>query len=118
MRRRCLPDPADQLVAIPTPRRRESTHGVDATRRGAGAPDFVGESLWEPAPHINSALSELPVENLAKLVQQGRRRDDDVLADAVLEEIAAGAARDEGGYQHVRIKEEFHDTRVNTSSSV
>jgi hypothetical protein len=41
-----------------------------------------------------------------------------VLADAVFEEFAAGAASDEGGDQHVRILEEVHETRVNTSSSV
>ena len=64
------------------------------------------------------ALAELPLEDVTKLVQQGLRRNDDVLADAVFEEIAAGAARDEGGDQHVRIEEEFHETRVNTSSSV
>ena len=32
------------------------------------------------APHISSALAELPVEDLAKLVQQGLRRKDEVLA--------------------------------------
>ena len=89
--------------------------GIECVRRDEG------ERLRKQtkgAPHINSALSELPVENLAKLVQQERRRDDDVLTDAVFEEIAAGAAREEGGDQHVRVEEQFHETRVNTSSSV
>ena len=89
--------------------------GIECVRR------YEGERLRkqsEGAPHINSALPELPVEDLAKLVQQRLRRNDDVLADAVFEEIAAGAARDEGGDQHVRVEEEFHETRVNTSSSV
>ena len=62
--------------------------------------------------------AELPLQHVTKLVQQGLRRNDDVLADAVFEEIAAGTARDEGGNQHVRIQEEFHEMRVNTSASV
>jgi hypothetical protein len=41
-----------------------------------------------------------------------------VLAEAVFQKIAAGAAREEGGHQHVRVEEQFHETRVNTSSSV
>jgi hypothetical protein len=65
-----------------------------------------------------SALPELPVEDLAKLVQHGLQRNDDVLADAVFQKIAAGAAREEGGDQHVRVEEQFHETRLNTSSSV
>jgi hypothetical protein len=36
----------------------------------------------ESAPHINSSLPELPVEDIAKLVQQGLRRNDDVLAES------------------------------------
>jgi hypothetical protein len=82
---------------------------------------YKGESLRkqpESAPHINWALAELPVEDFAKLVQQRLRGNADVLANAVFHEIAARAARDEGGDQHVRVEEEFHETRVNTSSSV
>ena len=89
--------------------------GIECVRRDEG------ERLRKQpkgAPHINSALAELPVENLAKLVQQRLRRDDDVLADAVFQKIAAGAAREKGGDQHVRVEEQFHETRVNTSSSV
>ena len=63
-------------------------------------------------------LADLPFQNFTEFVQQRLRRHDDVLADAVFEEIGAGAARDEGRDQHVRIQEEFHETRVNTSSSV
>ena len=89
--------------------------GIECVRR------YEGERFRKQpngAPHINSALAELPIEDVAKLVQQRLGRNDDVLADAVFEEIAAGAARDEGGDQHIRIEEEFHETRVNTSSSV
>jgi hypothetical protein len=41
-----------------------------------------------------------------------------VAADTVFQKIAAGAARHESGDKHVRIQQEFHETRVNTSSSV
>ena len=41
-----------------------------------------------------------------------------VLADAVFEQVAARAARDEGGDEDVRVEEEPHETRENTSSSV
>ena len=40
------------------------------------------------------------------------------MPDAVLQKIAADPARDEGSDQNVRVKEQFHETRVNTSSSV
>jgi hypothetical protein len=36
----------------------------------------------------------------------------------MLQKIAAGAPRYESGDQHVRIQQEFHETRLNTSSSV
>lgn len=41
-----------------------------------------------------------------------------MMADAVLQKIAADPARDQSCDQNVRIKEQFHETRVNTSSSV
>jgi hypothetical protein len=47
---------------------------------------------------------ELPLEGFAKFVQQWLRRNDDVLADAVFEKVASGAARDEGGDQHLRVR--------------
>jgi hypothetical protein len=40
------------------------------------------------------------------------------VADAVLQEIAADAARQKSGDEHVCVQQEFHETRVNTSSSV
>jgi hypothetical protein len=40
-----------------------------------------------------------------------------MLTDAVLKDIAARAMRDQGRDQHVGVKQEPHDTRVNTSSS-
>ena len=48
----------------------------------------------EGRPGINRALTELRREDLAELVQQRLGRRDLVLADAVLEDIAAGAMRD------------------------
>jgi hypothetical protein len=36
----------------------------------------------------------------------------------VLQEIAAHAARHEGGDEHVGVQHQAHDTRPNTSSSV
>jgi len=99
----------DIVVAIAT------GWGIECDRRHER--EGLGEQL-KGGPHINRALAELPLQDFTKLVQQGLRRNDNVLADAMLEEIGASAARDEGGDQHVRIKEEFHETRVNTSSSV
>ena len=37
---------------------------------------------------------------------------------AVLQQIGADAARDEGRDEDVRIEEQLHETRLNTSSSV
>src|SRR5580765_4626506 len=89
--------------------------GIECVRRHKH--ERLGEQL-KGGPHINRALAELPLQDFTKLVQQGLRRNDDVLADAVFEEVAARTARDEGGDQHVRIKEKSQETRVNTSSSV
>lgn len=68
--------------------------------------------------HIDSALTEFVSQDTAKFVQQWLRGNHDVVADAVLQEIAADAARQKSGDEHVRIQQEFHETRVNTSSSV
>lgn len=99
----------DIVVAVPT------RWGIEGVRRHER--ERLGKQL-NGGPHINRALAELPFEDFTELVQQELGRNDSVLADAVFEEIAAGAARDEGGDQHVRIQDKFHDTRVNTSSSV
>jgi hypothetical protein len=68
--------------------------------------------------HIRSALMKLSNQHVSELVQQGSRRNQDVMANAVLQKIAAGAPRHESGDQYVRIQQEFHETRLNTSSSV
>ena len=68
--------------------------------------------------HIRNALTKLSSQHIAKLVQQRSRRNHDVVAEAVLQKIAAGAPRQERGDQHVRIQQKFHETRLNTSSSV
>ena len=67
---------------------------------------------------IDTALMEFFCQDNAKLVEQWSGRNHNVVADAVLEKIATDAARHEGGDQHVRIEEQFHETRLNTSSSV
>ena len=68
--------------------------------------------------NIHSALTKFSSQDIAKLVEQRSRRNHDVLANAVLEKIAADASRDESGDQDVRIQQQFHETRLNTSSSV
>ena len=68
--------------------------------------------------HFDGALTELSTQYISELVQQCSRRNHDVLADAVLQKIAAGAPRHESGDQHVRVQHELHETRLNTSSSV
>jgi hypothetical protein len=68
--------------------------------------------------HIRSALTKFSSQDVAKLVQERSRRNHHVVPDAVLEKIAADAARHESGDQHVRVQQELHETRVNTSSSV
>jgi D-alanyl-D-alanine carboxypeptidase len=97
------------VVAVATRR------GIEHVRRHER--ERLGKQLQD-GPHINRTLAELPFQDFKELVQQQLRRHDDVMADAVFEEIAAGAARNEGSDQHVRIQEKFHETRVNTSSSV
>src|ERR1051325_4928247 len=57
-------------------------------------------------------------QDTAKLVEQRPRGNDDVMTNAVLEEIAAHAACDEGGDQDVGVEQQFHETWLNTSSSV
>src|SRR5262249_26807117 len=69
-------------------------------------------------PHIRDALMRFSRQNVAKLVEQRSRRNHCVVADAVLKKIAANAPRDERSDQHVRIEHQFHETRLNTSSSV
>ena len=59
----------------------------------------------EGVPHINIALAEFPSEDIAKLVQHWLRRNDDVLTNAVFQQITANAPRHEGGDQDVRIKD-------------
>ena len=68
--------------------------------------------------NVDRALPELAFGHVPQLVQQLLRRDEGVLTDAVLEEFVTGAARDEGGDEHVRVEEKPHETRENTSSSV
>ena len=43
-------------------------------------------------------------QNRANLVEQWPRRDEDVIANAVFQQVAADAARDERGDQHIRIE--------------
>jgi hypothetical protein len=104
--------PARAVANTTSPSRSRQTRGS----RGSDQRERLSEQL-KGGPH-NRALAELLLQDITELVQQRLRRNDDVLASAMLEEIAAGAARDECRDQHVRIQEEFHETRVNTSSSV
>jgi len=53
--------------------------------------------------HIRSTLSKLSSQHISELVQQWSRRNHHVVADTMLQKIAAGAARDESGDKHVRI---------------
>lgn len=69
------------------------------------------------APHIDGALVEFSRQDIAKFVEQRSRRNR-VLTDAMLQEIAADAARDQTRDEHVRVQQELHETRLNTSSSV
>lgn len=109
--------------ALPGQRRRQ--HHIVVTvatcRSIEGARHHERERLREQlsrAPHIGRPLSELSLEHVAKFVEQRLRRDDDMLADAVFEEFLAGAAGDQRRDQHVRVEQQSHETRVNTSSSV
>ena len=65
-----------------------------------------------------NALAKLSRQNITKLVEQWSRRDYRVMPDTVFHKVAAETARQERGDQHVRIQEEFHEMRLNTSSSV
>ena len=56
-------------------------------------------------------------QDIAQPVEQRARRNDDVMADAVLQKLAT-AARDEGRDEDARVEEQPHETRLNTSSSV
>ena len=57
-------------------------------------------------------------QDITQLVEQRSRRNHDVTADAVLQQIGADAACDEGRDKDVRVEEQPHETRLNTSSSV
>jgi len=57
-------------------------------------------------------------QDAPKFVEQRSRGNHDVVPDALLQKIAAGATRDEGRDEYVRVQQNFHETRVNTSSSV
>ena len=61
---------------------------------------------------------KLSRQDVAKFVQERLGGNDHVLSDAELDQIAADAPRHERGDEHVRIKQNSHETRVNTSSSV
>jgi len=52
-------------------------------------------------------------QGIAQLVEQESRRNHGVMADAVLQKIAADAARDEGRDGDVRVEEQPHDRAVN-----
>jgi len=52
-------------------------------------------------------------QDIAQLVEQRSGRNDDVMADAVLQKLAADAARDEGRDEDVRIEEQPPDRAVN-----
>jgi hypothetical protein len=99
----------DVVISVAT-HRRFKRDGRDERERFLEQPN--GRS------HIRSALMKLSSEHIPELVQQGSRRNQDVMANAVLQKIAAGAPRHESGDQYVRIQQEFHETRLNTSSSV
>ena len=79
-----------------------------------------GERLAEQpngASRIHRALMKFSSQDIAQPVEQRARRNDDVMADAVLQKLAT-AARDEGRDEDVRVEEQPHETRLNTSSSV
>ena len=80
-----------------------------------------GERLAEQpngASRIHRALMKFSSQGIAQLVEQRSGRNDDVMADAVLQKLATDAARDEGRDEDVRVEEQPHETRLNTSSSV
>jgi len=56
---------------------------------------------------------KLSRQDIAQLVEQRSGRNDDVMADAVLQKLAADAARDEGRDEDVRIEEQPPDRAVN-----
>jgi len=58
------------------------------------------------APHIDLALMEFSRQDIAELAEQRPRRNDDVMADAVLQKIGADAARNEGRDGDVRVEEQ------------
>ena len=64
---------------------------------------------------IQSALMKFSSQDIAQFVEQESRRNHGVMADAVLQKIAADAARDEGRDEDVRVEEQPHETRLNTS---
>jgi len=61
---------------------------------------------------------EFSRQDIAKLVEQRSRNNHVVMADTVLQKIAADAACDKSRDEHVRIQQQSHETRLNTSSSV
>lgn len=69
-------------------------------------------------PRIDVAVAELSREDVAQLVEEWAGRNDNVMSDAVFQQLTADAARDQRGDQDIRIEEQLHETRVNTSSSV
>jgi hypothetical protein len=68
--------------------------------------------------HIRRALPKLSTQHLSEFVQQWPRSNHDAMTNAVLQQVAASAARNERGDEHVRIQQQFHETRLNTCSSV
>jgi len=80
-----------------------------------------GERLAEQpngASRIHRALMKFSRQDVTQLVEQRSGRNDDVMADAVLQQLATDAARDERRDEEVRVEEQPHETRLNTSSSV
>jgi hypothetical protein len=93
-----------------------------ATNRGL---QYVGydnrERLFEQPnsrSNVLTALMEFFTQDTAKLVEQWLRGNHDMVPYTVLQKVTASAARHESGDQHIRIQQESHDTRLNTSSSV
>jgi len=86
-------------------------------RIGSNERERLGEQS-NRVPHVYRALMKFSSQDVAQLVERRSGRNDDVMADAVLQKLAADAARDEGRDEDVRVEEQPHETRLNTSSSV
>lgn len=86
--------------------------------RGRGDDRCVLAEERDDGPGLRPGDLEFSAQVAAQFLQDGLREDEVVAREADLQDGLTQAARGEGGQEHIRVEDDFHERASKTSSSV